>query len=246
MSKKSGLERAANVARHAKAAKDIIKALLQGGWGAAAMQALKHYWPQLLTVGLVLLFLPILLFCCLPMTMFGFGSADDAAVSAMTQKAQSVSAIYDRYAAYIDEYAEEIRAGVTENTKTDPDGSDVRAGTALSDTVIEGEKIQKNRFIALHAVSVGNDLNRVDAESVKVFARRCVAYRLEDAPEKSESAADATDGSGTEPEMPQSKILILRYLSPEEIMTAEGYTEADRSWAELIYTTLETGGMSDE
>lgn len=29
-------------------------------------------------------------------------------------------------------------------------------------------------------------------------------------------------------------------------MTAEGYTEADLSWAELIYTILETGGVSDE
>ncbi len=246
MSKKSGLERAANVAHHAKAAKDIIKALLQGGWGAAAMQALKHYWPQLLTVSLGLLFLPILLFCCLPLTMFGFDSSNDATVSAMTHKAQSVSAIYDRYAAYIDEYAEEIRAQVTENTKTDPDGSDVSAGIVLADTITEGEMIQKIRFIALHAVSVGNDLDRVDIESVKAFARKCVAYRLEDVSENTESAADAADGSDTEPKGLQSKILILRYLSPEEIMTAEGYTEANRSWAELIYTTLETGGVSDE
>ena len=53
MAKKSGLEVAGNLAHLAKALYDIIKAFMQGGWAAAALQALKHYWPQILAISLV-------------------------------------------------------------------------------------------------------------------------------------------------------------------------------------------------
>lgn len=70
MSKKSGLQRTGDMARHAQAIKKIIQAALRGGWQAAAMEAVKHYWPYILTAAIVLLMLPIIVLpvcrlCCL-------------------------------------------------------------------------------------------------------------------------------------------------------------------------------------
>ena len=61
MAHKSGIERVGNMAHHAKAFYDIIKALTQGGWAAAAMQMLKHYWPQIIAVSAVLTLLPLII-----------------------------------------------------------------------------------------------------------------------------------------------------------------------------------------
>lgn len=95
MAKKSGIEVAGNLAHLAKALYDIIKAFMQGGWAAAGLQALKHYWPQILAVAIVILLLPVIIFCCLPMMMFGYESSTDTEISAMTVNAQTVSAYYD-------------------------------------------------------------------------------------------------------------------------------------------------------
>ena len=46
MAKKSGGQIAGKLAHLAKALYDIIKAFMQGGWGAAALQTFKHYWPR--------------------------------------------------------------------------------------------------------------------------------------------------------------------------------------------------------
>ena len=74
MSRKNGAERIAGIAQHAKALNSIAKAFIQGGWQAAAVQSVKHYWPQILAIVLIILLLPVIVFCCLPAMLFGFGS----------------------------------------------------------------------------------------------------------------------------------------------------------------------------
>ena len=71
MSNKGFAGRALDLAHHAVAIKNIIKAFLQGGWASAALQALKYYWPQILAIAGVLLLLPIIIYCCIPMMLFG-------------------------------------------------------------------------------------------------------------------------------------------------------------------------------
>ena len=96
MANKSGMDRLADLAHHVKALKDIIKAALRGGWHAAALQALKHYWPQILAIALVLLFLPLLIFLCLPAMLFGFGSSGGGATASMSFQATTVKGYYGR------------------------------------------------------------------------------------------------------------------------------------------------------
>lgn len=232
MAKKSGLEVAANLAHLAKALHDIIRAFMQGGWAAAGLQALKHYWPQILTVALIFLLLPVIIFCCLPMMLFGWQSSTNADISAMTDKADAVSLYYDNYESYIDEWVE-----LALDTVTDGGGENTEINSAAEDisdkkeseyeVVYSGSKIQKNRFIALHTVTVQNDLNAVTEDDVRLFAEKCFGYIVTSTEENSDSTV---------------YIINIFYLSPDEIMEACNFSVADRNWAELIHDTLEKGG----
>ena len=232
MAKKSGVEVAADLAHLGKAVYDIIKAFLNGGWHAAAIQLLKHYWPQILAIVLTLLLIPTIIFCCLPMTMFGYASSTDTEIAAMTELAQSVSSCYNRYEIYIDDWVGQIKNTVLDsweqNTETSGSGEETEPAPEVRyEVAVNGEKIQKNWFMALHAVSVGNDLNAASESDVIAFARKCVDYTQTQTEENTETGAQTI-----------TKQLEIRYLSSIEIMELCGFSESDKNWAQLIYKTL--------
>lgn len=274
MAKKSGAQVAGDLAHLAKALYDIIKAFLQGGWGSAAMQVLKHYWPQILAIAVALLLIPIIVFCCLPMFLFGFASSVDTQITAMNARAGTVSSYYDRYGSYMDEWVAEIQTSIMtpgeQNTETTgTTGSTEPEVVYEYEVVILGEKIQKNWFIALHAVTVGNDLNAATEADIRSLAEKCVAYTLTPVEENTETEADSshpsdgesqvptdsteesrppTEGStdpteSTEPPEPVviKMLLEIRYLTPEEIMQACAFSAADENWAKLLFSSMEQG-----
>lgn len=233
MANKSGLEVAGNLAHHTKALYDIIKALMQGGWAAAAMQALKHYWPQILAVSLILTLLPIIIFSCLPMMLFGYESSTDTEISAMTVKAQTVSGYYDSYESYIDEWVENIKSTVidSEGQDTETDGTTTETDdteTIEYEVVFTGSKIQKNWFIALHAVTVENNLNAATEADVKAFSQKCVSYTTRLADENTESDTESTETS-EDGETITKMILDIYYRTPTEIMADAGFTDSDEN-----------------
>lgn len=234
MAKKSGLEVAGNLAHLAKALYDIIRAFMQGGWAAAALQALKHYWPQILVIALVLLLLPIIIFCCLPMMLFGWSSSTDSNISAMTVQAESVSGYYDNYETYIDEWVESITSSIMDgggqNTETDDTVHDTDDTEETEyEIVYSGSKIQKNWFIALHAVTLDNNLGAATETDVRSFAEKCFEYTVTSSTESSDSESSDTTVS----------IINIHYRTPTEIMATYGYDEADENWARLMHKTLE-------
>lgn len=243
MAKKSGLEVAGNLAHLAKALYDIIKAFMQGGWAAAALQLLKHYWPQILVIALVLTLLPIIIFCCLPMMLFGYESSTNAEISAMTVQAESVSGYYDSYESYIDEWVENIKSTVIdgEGQDTETDGTTTETEdteTVEYEVVFTGSKIQKNWFIALHAVTFENDLNAASEADVKAFSQKCVSYTTRLADENTESETESTETTD-DGETTTKMILDIYYRTPTEIMADAGFTDSDENWARLIHKTLE-------
>lgn len=245
MAHKSGLQTAGNLAHLAKALYDIVKAFMQGGWAAAALQALKHYWPQILVIALVLLLLPVIIFCCLPMIMFGYESSTDTKISSMTVQAQTVSGYYDNYEAYIDEWVEKIKSTVknSEGTDTETDGTTTETEDTEDtqyEVVISGSKIQKNNFMALHTVTAENDLNAVDEAGVKAFSEKCVSYTVKPMAENTESeteSSETTDAGETTDKM----LLDIHYRTPDEIMEAVGFSDSGKNWYELILKSLEEG-----
>lgn len=276
MAKKSGGQIAGDLAHLAKALYDIIKAFMQGGWGAAALQLLKHYWPQILAIAVALTLIPIIVFCCLPMFLFGYESSTDTEISAMTAQADTVSAYYDLYDTYIDEWVEQIKTDVTESGEQNTETSGTTDSTEPEvvyeyEVVILGEKIQKNWFVALHAVTIGNDLNAANEADIRSFAGKCVDYTLTQVEEDTETEAEGTEPAGddtdprsstvdstepteestdptesTEPPEPVviKMLLEIKHRTPIEIMAACGYTQTDENWARLMYKTLEGGHNS--
>lgn len=241
MSDRSTAEIAGKVAKLVKAIIDIVKGFGQGGWAGAIAQALKHYRPQILAIVIALILIPLIIYCCIPMIFFGYESSEDTEIAALTEQADKLADCYDRYDVYIDDWVEQITSSVTasggQNTETDETTGD--AVTVLEteyEVIVNGGKIQKNWFIALHVVSVKNDPTAVTEEDIQAFAGRCVAYTVKpaEATEKTDTAAETE--STTEP---IKMLLEINYLTPIEIMANCGYTQVDENWARLIHKTLE-------
>ena len=241
MSNKSTAETAGKLAKFIRSIIDIVKGFGQGGWVGAIIQAVKHYWPQLLAIAIALLLIPLVIYCCIPMIYFGYESSEDTEIAALTEQAGKLADCYDQYDVYIDDWVEQIQSSVTatgvKNTETNGTTNDAGAEQETEyEITVNGGKIQKNWFIALHAVSVKNDPTDVTEADIQAFAGRCVGYTVKPA----ENAEDSDTTEATEDTTEPVKMLLeINYLTPIEIMASCGYTQADENWARLIHKTLE-------
>ena len=213
MAEKGFAGRAMNAAYHLRAVADIIKALLNGGWAAAGLKVLKHYWPQVLAIALVIIFIPIIVMCCIPMTMFGFSDSYDSQLSEMNVKAQQVSGYFDTYDQDYSERVELIESGIQNY---------IDSGYTYT---ISGDDLPKDWFIALFSVYVGNDFTNVREEQVKAFYGMCVDFQVIEPKEEQTSGC-----------------VVLIKKTPELIMQDLNFTDGDREWAQSLYKTLETEG----
>ena len=182
------------------------------------------------------------------MMLFGYESSTDTEISAMTVQAQTVSGYYDSYESYIDEWVESIKSTVIdgEGQDTETDGTTTETDNTEEieyEVVFSGSKIQKNRFIALHAVTVRNDLNAVTEADVKLFSQKCVSYTTRPATENTESETESSETTD-DGEKTAKMILDIYYRTPDEIMTEAGFTESDKNWAELMFKALEEGEIT--
>lgn len=243
MSDRSTAEIAGKIAKLIRAIIDIVKGFGQGGWVGAIVQALKHYGPQILAVAIALVLIPLIIYCCIPMIYFGYESSEDTEIAALTEQADKLADCYDKYDVYIDDWVEQITSSVTapgaQNTETNETTGD--AGTVTEteyEVTVNGGKIQKNWFIALHVVSVKNDLTTVTEDDIRAFAGRCIAYKVKLA-EETEETDTAAEMESTSEAAPLKMLLEINYLTPIEIMASCGYTQADENWARLIHKTLE-------
>ena len=57
--------------QNAQAIRKILQAFLRGGWKAAALEAVKHYWPYILGAAVALILLPTIIMASLPSVMQG-------------------------------------------------------------------------------------------------------------------------------------------------------------------------------
>lgn len=224
MAKKSALDRVSNAAVNIKKIADIVRAFMQGGWGAAIAQAVKHYWPQITVASIILTVIPLIIMISLPMAFFGFESSTDPEISAMTTKANAVTAYYDNYDLYCDERVAEIKETIlgssnTENANPDSaEPSDSNENT-LYEVQFEGQKIQKSVFMAIHSVSVGNDLNAVNEEDIRAMVKNSITHSISESEENTE-------------------ILTIRYLTSEELMDCYNFSDSDREWVNTLTSAI--------
>lgn len=221
MSKQQGFAgKAANAAFHAVAIRNIIKAFLQGGWAAAAMQVLRHYWPQVLAVALALILLPVIIICCFPMMMFGFDGSTDSQITEMSVQAKQVEGYFENYDQYCEQRTGEIN---TETANYRSSGYKVMQ---------EGYYMPKNWFIALFSVSVGNDYSKVTELQVMDFMDNCITYEIYD-----DTTNNPNDSQHNE--ISKNTVLIKR-MSSNEVMDKLNFSAMEREWATLLYNTLES------
>ena len=103
---KSALNTAGNLAFSAKSIYKMIKAFLRGGWYAAAIEAVKQYWPQLLCVSLAVTLLPVIVFFSLPVFLLRLENPSDAEMAAFNEKADAAARYFDNYTDYYKEFTE--------------------------------------------------------------------------------------------------------------------------------------------
>ena len=158
MANKSGMDYAYDFARNAQALKDIIKAAMRGGWHAAAIEVIKHYGPQILMAAVVILLLPVIIFCCLPAMLFGFGSSVDPEISAMNRQAEMVQQYYRKYQDYCDVRIQKIESYVKSGGSHDDTVHQAPESNEKYSIQVKGGPMETNWFISLHSVRNGNDL----------------------------------------------------------------------------------------
>lgn len=243
---KGGMERISDLAQLAHALKDIIKGAVSGGLHAAALQAVKHFWPYILAAAAILLLLPIIIVCALPSTLFGFAS-DDAELAAMADMAQKAQGYYDCYP----QYCEQRVAWITETVTAPPEGGNPEIAYTVN---IQGKPMDIHWFTALHAVSVQNDVTRMTEESIRSFVDTTIPYtvEVEEAPEEetttdettaaAAATAESTEPTASEgPEKPLKGVLTIAYLTPEQVLDACRFSEADRNWVHVMFEGLTNG-----
>ena len=234
---RSALNTAGNIAYAAKSIYKMIKAFLRGGWYAAALEALKQYWPQLICVSLAVSLVPVIFFFSLPMFLFGFNDSSDPEMTVFNEKAAAAVRYFDNYTEY---YAGFDWQPVNGNNTEIPEGgmsvplNDASGGIVLPENTI----IQKNRFIAIYAVSVQNDIDNVSEESIRNFAAQTV--RVIDTPDTDISGSENTAALNVPVTQPGIRVI---FLTPDEIMQKLGFSQFEKDWANLMYNTLEQGGF---
>ena len=262
---KSGAQRLGDVAQLADAIRRIILAALRGGWQAALLEAAKRFWPYILVIVLVIIMLPVIIFCCLPSMMFGYDSTSDQEVGDLTAQAETIAGYYAQYEQYCTQRVEEIQDSVIndgeEEAQSSPDVSsseDSEEDTSENvdyEVVIEGGPMEQNWFIALYSVHCGNDLRNMNEESIRSYVADTIPYTVTEKEEEEEAASsdpaqtveEASSQAGessseAEGSSPSEMLLTITYLTPEQIL--ESFSETDRNWAELMYKTLTGQGSS--
>ena len=234
---RSALNTAGNLAYAARSIYKMIKAFLRGGWYAAALEALKQYWPQLICVSLAVSLVPVIFFFSLPMFLFGFNDSSDPEMTVFNEKAAAAVRYFDNYTEYYAGF--DWQPVNRNNTEITAEGMSVPINDASGGIVLpENTIIQKNRFIAIYAVSVQNDINNVSEESIRNFAARTV--RVIDTPDTDISVSENTAALNVPVTKPGIRVI---FLTPDEIMQNLGFSQFEKDWANLMYNTLEQGGF---
>ena len=234
---RSALNTAGNLAYAARSIYKMIKAFLRGGWYAAALEALKQYWPQLICVSLAVSLVPVIFFFSLPMFLFGFNDSSDPEMTVFNEKAAAAVRYFDNYTEYYTGF--DWQPVNRNNTEITAEGMSVPLNDASGGIVLpENTIIQKNRFIAIYAVSVQNDIDNVSEESIRNFAAQTV--RVIDTPDTDISVSENTAALNVPVTQPGIRVI---FLTPDEIMQKLGFSQFEKDWANLMYNTLEQGGF---
>lgn len=223
---RSELQKAADLAHAARAARRILQASAAAGVQGAAAVAVKESVPFLLKILLAvlaaLLIIPMVVFTVLPNIFFGYGSSNTDAVVQMTGQAMTIGGVYmsldDFEAAQIDSVVTGIVAEYEEN------------GTAIDRIEVSSSMTEKDILwiIAINSAAYRQDLNAMSADLVRDFCKSSLSYS---------PSLGFAEGSGDG--VVTTLRVEVRHLDPEDLMDGLGFDEDARQWAGALYETME-------
>lgn len=133
-----------------QALRKILQAFLRGGWKAAALEAVKHYWPYILGAAVGLILLPTIIMASLPSVM------QSKAPEQVTDED-----ITDMYISRMDEIL-----------------CDSEVGSANEISVV-GQPLTYNELYAVSLALTGNNTEKITREFLIGCVKASLAYTVE-------------------------------------------------------------------
>jgi len=244
---------ALDTAQAARNISNIIKSGMKGGMSGAAKETLKKYWPKILTVALILLFLPVIIFLSLPAILFGFDPKYPTAEEIARRKYEVQTA----YTKFEDFRQEQIDRYVWQNE------SSYNTVTVVWENA---DAFTEEWLAAINSADIDNDIMKSSENEVKKLITNTYFIRREEIdiepeqeePEKPESKnpwEDTTyEGPSYIPETPkeetssgtshetyvrkQNLIIHVIVRPPEEVMKILTFDQDKHDWACNMHQAL--------
>lgn len=221
---------AGTAARLGAAAASIAKGAAAGGLHGAAAGAVKAFLPEIIKGGLILIaviiLLPVLIFAAIPNILFGYNNAHAQDVIDLTDKAYSIDAAYRQVENYNQEYIDQIIAEVQAAY------TDEESGPAYDDTQVNSKTDNTNIywFIAITSVAHQQDLFTMSEESIKNTLISKLTFRS--------GIEEKTEGEGETAQIMKTLKIDIEDLDPEELMDKLEFSDEERNWARVLYSTI--------
>lgn len=216
-------------ARIAHAAANIAKGASIGGLPGAVAGAVKSFLPEFVKFGAILivlaLLIPLLVFVGVPNIVFGYDNAVFDDIINLTDRAYYIDMAYRQIDNYSQECIDQIVAKARAAYSGESEIDEVSVESDLSNTDIYW-------LISINSVAYQQDLYAMDETSIKDMFLKKLIY--------SSFINTRTEGEGDDEVTIRTLKVNVKDINPEELMDKLGFTDEERDWARLLYSTLES------
>ena len=200
-----------------------------GGLHGAAVGIAREFAPEIFkTLGIILITLiviPILIFTALPNILFGFESSTKSEITEFTSLANVLNTEYGE----VDGYAETEADGLLESI-LEQLGSNEEIVYDDVETTRDLTNLNESWFIAITSVANNQDLFTIDSSTIK----NMVSLKIDSKWEIVEKVIDEDEDEST---IQLLKIEVYD-ITPEALMDKLDFTDEQRNWARVLYSTL--------
>jgi hypothetical protein len=221
---------AGNALRAASVIRNIAKGAAAGGLHGAAVGAVKSFLPEIIKAAVIIiataLLLPTLIFAALPNILFGYDNAFADDIITFTDKAYSIDAAYKK----VDDFTlAEIERIVEETKKSYTSKED---GPAFDDVEVNATTDNTNIywFIAINSVAHQQDLYSMSEDSIKESVISKIIF--------STSIFSTIVGEGDDETTIRTLKIDIEDLDPEELMKKLGFSDEEKNWAKVLYSSM--------
>ena len=203
--------------RATSAAVSIASGAAAGGVYGAAFEAAISFLPDLLKLSIILLFImilvPLLIFTAIPNILFGYGSSTDQEIIDFTASAEELGSRYQQLDTYQEPVLQRLVNSILPNFWSD--------GSPLYDDYDVTEdlgNINQYWLMAIGSVRYKQDLYSMNESAIEELMYDRLTY--------STSLVNRILN------------ISVRDMTPEEYMDRLGFSQEEKDWAALLYSSL--------